>query len=445
MALRTKLYLSSFLLHSIIVVLLWSTHEALNQKLFIVTPIVLLSYLAFHRLISKIVQPLEYLETFSRLLNEKEFTVRFNNIGQKDLDRLIDQFNQMLAKLYQERLKLGEQRGVFQQLMLESPVGVLLLDYASAVTDLNPAAEQLLKAPRDAVIDKRLTEVSVGNIDHLHGIEPGANELVTTGDGQRLKIGHFRIFDRGAPRSFFTISEMTGDVIQAQKSAYGKLIRFMSHEVNNTIAITDSLLESSLHFSSQLADGEKQEFEKAINIVRKRSATLGNFMQAYADVIMLPAPHIAKFNCTVLIENLVTLFFAESKKRNIKIDTSLDEDVFVEGDVNLIEQALVNVLKNAMEAIKDGGVVSIKLAATDSFVHLSIEDDGIGLDKSTKENLFTPFFTTKSSGQGVGLMIVQEIMRSHGYEYSLKSGQRGGAIFSIAMQPNQSSVDARPS
>ena len=437
MNLKNKAYLVSISLHIFLFAFCWTILSEMGNKILFVGPILVISLGCFHWLIGKAMQPLEYITTFSTLLKEREFTIRFNRLNQPELNKLIVQFNLMLTRLHKERLKVGERRDVFQQLMSESPVGVLLLDFSNNITDLNQAAERLLKISKKQVLNKNMQELSVGNIAYLQSIDAGTSELITGGDGERLKIGHFCIHDRGFQRSFFTISEMTGDVIQAQKSAYEKLIRSMSHEVNNTIATTNSLLESCLSFQEQLNGDDRDDFRQAINIVINRSQRLNEFMQAYADVVKLPLPKVLEFDFSQLVKNLSILFFAECNNRKIEFDLNIDDNVPIVADAHLIEQALVNVIKNAIEAIDNEGVIEITLRNNKEVALLSIKDSGCGLSNDTKENLFTPFFTTKESGQGVGLMLVQEIINLHDFEFSIKNNTNGiGVIFEMQTSPS---------
>lgn len=433
MSLKTRLYLLGTFLHLFFLIFILYFYQELENLLIFIELVWGLSLLTYYWLVRKGLEPLEYADTFSNLLKEEEFTVRFSKSQPKDLDKLTQQFNQMLERLHQERLKIGERHRVFELLMAESPIGVLLLDFEQKISQLNPAAEYLLSIESERVVGLHLKNFSNEKLVSLRNVEPDAQRLLSTDDGHQLKVSHHRFLDRGFQRSFFTLQEMTTDIAQSQKLAYDKLIRLMSHEVNNTIAITNSLLESCLNFKTQLDSDSRTDYDNAINIVIERCQSLNEFMQVYANVVQLPKPVISRFNLTNLLRNLAILFYSQAEKLNVKIHFEEQRNFVINADVHLIEQALVNIIKNAIESVESQGNVWIMLDKDQNRIELSIRDDGQGLTDESRRQLFTPFFTTKSSGQGVGLMLVNEIFGAHNYSYSLKNNEGNGAIFSVSI------------
>ena len=451
MSLRAKLYSVSILLHSLLLALGVLFRNELGLWLIAVELILVISLAAFLWLIGKGLQPLEYISIFSSLLKEQEFTSRFSALQQPDLDQLIEQFNIMLDRLHQERLRAGERKHVFEKLMTESPIGVVLLDYDNNISECNTSAKRLLKSAMLEINHKQTAELpftfeQLNKVFELDKIAINQQHLVTTSEGQRLKIGHYRFRDRGFERSFFLIQEITSDILKSQKEAYEKLIRLMSHEVNNTIAITNSLLESCLTFKHELSADSQQDFDKAIKVVIDRSASLNQFMQGYSAVVKLPRPIKSSFNLSQLVKNLAILFYSECNKQQIKLESQLEDNLLVSADPHLIEQVLVNIIKNAIEAIEanqDGErqpTIRLFLRQKSKEIQLEIIDSGCGISDAIKHQLFTPFFTTKDSGQGVGLMLIDEILSSHGFPYKLANNSEGnGAYFRIAFKPGKSS------
>ena len=432
MTLKHKLLLASTLLHLVLFLVAAQFHEALQWYLLVIEGALLLSLASFVYLIRKGLQPLEYFETFNALLREQDFSARFKTLKQPELDRLISQFNLMLQQLQQERLKVSERRGVFEKLMAESPVGVVLLDFDKRISELNPAAESLLEISSKDVIGKRLSQIDHKTTNYLKAVEINANKLVTAGQGRRLKVGHYDIRDRGFERSFYMIVELTGDIVQSQKAAYEKLIRLMSHEVNNTVACTNSLLESCLGFAEQLEPESREDYQTALDVIIKRGARLDAFMKGYADIVKLQAPIKTQLNLTKMLNDLTVLFYSECQKRNIEVETSLQPQVMISADASLIEQALINVLQNSIESIETGGVVSILLSVKDNIAELVVKDSGSGISGEQEAQLFTPFYTSKESGQGVGLMLIREVLELHNYSYSLtNNAKETGAQFVI--------------
>lgn len=446
MSLKNKLFAVSTLLHILLLAISVIFRGELGLWLIAVELILVISLSLFLWLIRKGLQPLEYIDIFSTLLREEEFTHRFSSLNQPDLDKLIEQFNIMLDRLHQERLHAGERKNVFEKLMTESPIGVVLLDYDNSISECNASARKLLKSAVLDVMDKEMSDIpftfhQLNNVFELDKIAVNQQHLVATSEGQRLKIGHYEFRDRGFERSFFLIQEITGDILKSQKEAYEKLIRLMSHEVNNTIAITNSLLESCLHFKDELSADSQLDFVKAMNVVIDRSASLNQFMQAYSEVVKLPRPIKSLFNLTQLVENLTILFYSECNKQHIELESKLEENLMVSADPHLIEQVLVNIIKNAIEAIdanQDGKrqqTILLCLHQKKTEIQLEIIDSGCGISDEIKHQLFTPFFTTKESGQGVGLMLIDEILTAHKFPYKLANNSDvKGAYFRICFQ-----------
>lgn len=437
MTLKRKLYISNAILHLALLALTLFFYSELGGYLVAIEIALLVSAFAFYKMIRKALQPLEYVEMFSSVLNEREFTARFSYLSQPDLDRLIEKFNQMLQRLHQERLAIGEQRGVFEKLMAESPIGVVLFDYENRISDINPAAEVLLGEKKETLLNKNLSQFSNSTIQLLKTVPIDSHKLVVAEQGRRFKIGHYAIYDRGFDRSFYMLYEMTSEILESQKMAYEKLIRLMSHEVNNTIAITNSLLESCLNYKPQLDSDSQDDFDKAVNIVINRCGSLNEFMQGYAEIVKLAKPVKANFNLTKLIKDLTFLFHAECEKRNIQLVFQQSKEVFIKADASLVEQALMNVIKNAVEAIEQTGKIEVILNETPTGqIELSISDSGEGIGEEIQHQLFTPFFTSKESGQGLGLMLVREIFRLHDFEFSLTNQEtQSGAVFKLLIPP----------
>lgn len=442
MSLKTKLYSLCFFLHLILLGIALAFNQEFGVLLLVIELVLALSLITFIWLIRKALQPLEYIHIFSSLLKENEFSSRFSHLKQADLDQLISQFNIMLQRLQNKQLELSKQKGVFEKLMDESPIGVILLNFDGHISDINTAACKLLsinKTQIEQIIGHTIKQCNQGAIAYLQEVEISSHKLITLNNGQRIKIGHYIIRDRGFERSFYLLYELTGDIIQSQRSAYEKLIRLMSHEVNNTIAITNSLLESSLSFKEQLDNSASEDFEESINIVINRCASLNLFMQGYAEVVKLPHPVKANFNFTLLIKNLSKLFYAECRKRQITMELDLTGDFLIFADAHLIEQALVNIIKNAIEAIGENGRITIQMTPENDHINVSIRDTGEGLSKEVERQLFTPFYTTKESGQGIGLMLIHEILDLHDYDYQLANNKNAvGAAFNIVIPLNPS-------
>jgi signal transduction histidine kinase len=250
---------------------------------------------------------------------------------------------------------------------------------------------------------------------------------------RRLKVTRAELFDRGFPRHFLSIEELTEELRASEKAAYGKLIRMMSHEVNNSVGPVSSLLDSFRGYSAQLGEEDRQDFTNAVTVAIARLERLGAFVNGFAEVVRLPPPDRRPCDVRQLLDEILILLRPQLDRRRIQAGWETIEPAppadLIELDRNQIEQVLVNVLKNAMEAIGEDGRISLRLRHENGRPVLRIADSGAGIPDGVQPLLFTPFFSTKRDGRGLGLTLIQEILTQHGFDFGLenRSGGGGGA------------------
>jgi C4-dicarboxylate-specific signal transduction histidine kinase len=208
----------------------------------------------------------------------------------------------------------------------------------------------------------------------------------------------------------------------------------LSHEVNNTVGASNSLLNSCLTYGTQLTSDDRRDFEHAIGVVIARTAQLNAFMRSFADVVRLPAPQKVSVSIADVATDLVRLLGGESERRRIRLVEDVAADLgSVAMDRAQLEQALVNIAKNGLEAIGADGTLTIRARRRDGVRVLEVEDTGPGIAPEAKAQLFTPFFSTKEHGQGIGLTLVQEILANHKFGYALDGPPGGPTRFTILL------------
>jgi nitrogen fixation/metabolism regulation signal transduction histidine kinase len=286
-----------------------------------------------------------------RLIREHEFTSRFLPVGQPEIDELIGIYNTMVDHLRAERVRVAEQHQFLSQVLQVSPSGVVILDFDGRISTLNPAAERLLDTSGSIAVGRRLETLGSPLSDALASLGPGDARLLGMLGARRVKCHHGTFVDRGFQRSFLLIEELTEELRQFERAAYEKLIRVMAHEVNNTVAASKSLLHSSLAYAGDLDDGNRHDFEQAIAIVIERTEQLGSFMRRFADVFRLPPPLTRSCDLLPVLQGIARLLGANENARGIQWRWEIDQASFpVEVDRGQIEQALLNILKNSVEA-----------------------------------------------------------------------------------------------
>jgi nitrogen fixation/metabolism regulation signal transduction histidine kinase len=376
--------------------------------------------------------PLDLIRTGAELIGERDFTSQFREVGQPEMDTLIRIYNRMIERLREERLKLQEQHYFLDRILTASPAGIVTLDFEDRVSSLNPAAARLLQIPADAMTGKTLAEIGSPLGTTLASIPMGASEVLALQGGRRLKVSRAEFFDRGFPRGFLLLEELTEELRASEKAAYGKLIRMMSHEINNSVGAVGSLLDSFRGYGDQLGAEDQEDFLQAIAVAITRLENLRAFMNGFAEVVRLPPPDRRPTDVRRLVEEILLLLRPELDRRQIHVEWEESKVLPpIELDRNQIEQVLVNVLKNAMEAIGERGSIVLRLSRCDGRPCLSIRDSGPGIPGDVQPLLFTPFFSTKRNGRGLGLTLVQEILSQHGFEFSLEPGEDGGAEFRV--------------
>jgi two-component system, NtrC family, nitrogen regulation sensor histidine kinase NtrY len=370
-----------------------------------------------------------------RLIRDEEFTSRFIEVGQPEIDELIGVYNRMVDHLREERVKLAEQHHFLSQVLHVSPSGIVILDFDHCVATMNPAAERLLETAATDIVGRQLDELNSPLATALVALEPGEARVVGLRGARRVKCQHGTFLDRGFVRSFLLVEELTEELRQFERAAYEKLIRVMSHEVNNTVAASNSLLHSSLNYAGRLEAASRHDFTEAIGIVIERTEQLDAFMSGFADVFRLPPPLVQPTNLVAVLEGIVRLLSAKPDAAGIVWRWDLDQGaVWVPMDRGQMEQALLNIVKNAVEAIDGEGTITLRVTARSGRTALVIEDSGPGISSDAQANLFTPFFSTKPHGQGIGLTLVQEILAAHGFDYTLERSVEDTTRFTLVMR-----------
>lgn len=357
----------------------------------------------------------------TQLIDEKDFTTKFMESGEAEADNLIKVYNQMIDNLRSERLKLQEQNYFLDKILNASPSAIITFDFNNKISILNPSAEKLLGVKSLDVVGKHIIDLGTAFALLLDQIKIGESKVVNLGNTRRVKCQKLFFLDKGFARNFLIIDELTEELRTSEKVAYEKLIRMMSHEVNNSVGSVNSLLNSCLYYSSQIREGDREDFESAIGVVISRTAQLSQFMKSLAEVVKVPAPKRSVCELLPILKNVVNLMQAESQKRNIEWIWVVEQDFQVMLDKIQMEQVFVNLFKNSIEAIEEKGKITVKLDCQEKRNRLTIEDTGKGIEPEIASNLFTPFFSTKKDGQGIGLTLVQEILNQHDFEYSLES------------------------
>jgi nitrogen fixation/metabolism regulation signal transduction histidine kinase len=391
------------------------------------------SFITALYLLKSFFRPLNMVMKGIDLIKDSNFSTVFQPSGQAEVDAIVHIYNRMLNNLQYERQRMQEKHFFLDKIINAAPFGIITLDFDENIALVNPYAERLLEKPFAQLTGQPVQSIGNTLSQTLVNLEPGRAEVIALPSRRKIRCTKSDFYDQGFQRYFFLLEELTEELRLSEKQAYEKLIRILSHEVNNSIGAANSLLQSCLTYKTQLTPGDQEDFEMAIGVVTSRTAHLNDFMRSYVNVIRLADPKRQLCNVKQMLENITLLFKADFMRRNIQLAWYVEEDVLptVHMDRDQMEQVLTNILKNAIEAIGQNGTITIRLTMQGKKLALSIEDTGEGIPAEVKANLFTPFFSTKENGQGIGLTLIQEILTRHGFAFSLDSSPGENTKFSI--------------
>lgn len=385
----------------------------------------ILCYLPFFY--RKIVKPLNSIGSGMELLREQDFSSRLSPVGQYEADRIVNVFNRMMEQLKNERLRLCEQNNFLDLLIKASPMGVILTTLDEDLSELNPMAQKMLGVRQEDVLGKKMNEIDSPLAAELANVPKGETATVRLNDSNIYRCTHSSFIDRGFQHPFFLIESLTDEVMKAEKKAYEKVIRMIAHEVNNTTAgITSTLdtVEQALSTEEGMDD-----ICDVMRVCTERCFSMSRFITRFADVVKIPEPTLTlvdlndlAFTCKRFMEGMCT-------DRNIKLRLEIDETLKeVKMDASLFEQVLVNIIKNAAESIEKDGEIIVR---TLSPAIVEVVDNGKGISKEVEAKLFSPFFSTKPNGQGIGLIFIREVLMRHGCTFSLRTYADGLTRFRI--------------
>lgn len=379
------------------------------------------------------------------LLSGQDCNSRLRTVGQPDADRIVTLFNRLMGSLGEERRHIREQENLLSLLIDASPMGVAMLDDRGCVTRVNAAFCTLLGVRDEADIAGRGLSGLPGRIgEALAGLPDGGECVVRPGGNAVIRCYRRWFMQMGCRRPFLLVESLTEEVMRIEREAYGRVIRLIAHEVNNSMAGFRGLLSQL----EDIFDGDP-DMEAVISSVTERCVALGSFIGGYADVVRLPEP---KFECIDVSEFVESqLPFLESVA-GMPLDFRCDESARgarVSGDPVQLGQVMVNLVRNArqsLESLPSAGValgpgeagepeagsdIAIELTSDISGITLAVSDRGPGIAPDQRERLFTPFYSTRPGGQGIGLTLVSEILRRHGCHYVLATEADGCTRFRI--------------
>jgi len=383
------------------------------EQCFVLLALALVWAFAVSILMEQIVRPLQTLANVVAALREDDYSFRARG-GQRDdaVGDLALEVNRLAGTLQGRRAGALEAMALVERVMRSMQSPVLAFDPEGKLRLLNAAGEKSFGLRGQTVLGRSAAELKLENL-----LRVADDEVISLGTGQQavrwvVKRASFRL--HGIPHTLLVLSDVSAALREEERLAWERLIRVLGHEINNSLTPIKSIAGSLRGRLSSLnnASGERVDFERGLEVIENRSESLNRFLQAYRQLMGLPAPKLGAVSLAALVERVGQL------ERRVAVTVTPTADLVLQVDRDHIEQALINLVRNAADAAlspdaadQDPARVDISWHATGAEVVIAILDNGPGLTNAG--NLFVPFYTTKPGGTGIGLVLAQQIAQAH--------------------------------
>jgi two-component system nitrogen regulation sensor histidine kinase NtrY len=374
----------------------------------------------------RIVRPLQTLANMLAALREGDFSIRARvrvHDAKDPLSLAYLEVNQIEEILREQRLGAVEATELLRKVLEEVDLAIFAFDEEGKLRLVNRAGERLLGQRSEKAVGRRADELRLA--DALRGPAPRTIELAHPGGTGRWEVRRSRVRQEGLPLELLVLSDLSRALREEERTMWKRIIRVLSHEINNSLAPIKSISGSlaTLMEKRPQPDDLEQDMEKGLSVIQARAEALGRFMSTYATLARLPQPELAAVDVPALVRRVAQL------ETRLPVEVRAGPELIARADRDQLEQALINLIRNAVDATLEAGgsaPVTVGWGARDGALSLVIEDEGPGLSETA--NLFTPFYTTKPGGSGIGLVLSRQIVEGHGGSLELENrGDRRGA------------------
>ena len=345
---------------------------------------------------------------------------------------LRDRYDQLLLRLRQERREQLQQSEYLRTLLDTVPAGLIVLDADGALALVNRAAHRLLGEPAHSLAELPVLGPAAAV---LAGLPPGTHQVVRLTNGNSLLASAAQFSVPGAgTRRLIALQRLTGDLDAVELKAWDDMGRVLAHEMMNSLTPIASLSESLDGLIRR--GGPAEDVAAALETISRRSQGLMRFVDRYRKVAELPQPQLQAVNLGTLLEGVGRLTAPALGERGIAFEVRMTSpDLRVNADPDLLEQALINLLRNAGDAAAGtaDARVSVTCGFTGELCCIDVADNGPGLTAAEREQIFVPFFTTKPGGSGVGLSLARSIAQRHGGHLIVRPNAPQGSIFQLSL------------
>ena len=367
------------------------------------------------------------LEDFFAAINYEDFTRRF---VEDDIDvELKEAFNRILARFQEARAERDIQAGYLETVVKHVPVPFIAARSDGTLSLVNSPARRLTGLPALRHFDQ-LAELDPQLPALMQSIEPGGQQLLQTRLRDvpaelRVSVSEIRI--AGETERLYSIENLSGELTARESSAWRNLIRVLTHEIVNTLTPVASLAQTAATMLDK--PDATDDIREAVSTIARRSEGLMQFVSRYRELLKVPQPEPVPVRVADAMHSVVTLMAGQLDGVALEIDV-VPESLEVYADRSLLDQVLVNLVKNATEAIGESDGSNLCLSGKLEFgrVLIRVRDSGPGIPDEAMDQIFIPFFTSKRDGSGIGLSLCRHIMTAHGGEIVVESDNSGTTV-----------------
>lgn len=369
----------------------------------------------------RVTRPLQTASNLLSALREEDFSVRARSPRHDDaMGELMQEINALSQTLREQRLGALEASALLRTVMTEIEVAVFAFDAAQRLKLVNRAGERLLARPAEQLLDRTAAELGLGDL--LDGDAARTASVNFPGGTGRWGVRRSSFRQEGRPHQLLVMTDLSRALRDEERQAWQRIVRVIGHELNNSLAPIKSIagtMGTMLGKSPRPEDWEA-DLQHGLGIIASRADSLSRFMEAYARLARLPPPRKASMEIGPWIQRVAAL------ETRMKIAVEPGPELSIPADRDQLEQLLINLVRNAVDAtLENASDQGVRICWTKSADALEVRvlDSGPGLAESA--NLFVPFFTTKPTGTGLGLVLCRQIAEAHGGSLSLENASDG--------------------
>lgn len=377
-----------------------------------------------------VARPLGTLANMLAALREGDFSIRARvTDGSDPLSLAYMEVNALEELLRNQRLGAVEATETLRKVLEAIDVAVFAFDPEETLRLVNRAGERLMGQPADRLLGRSATDLRLDG--SLVGPAPRTLEVSFPGGTGRWELRRSVVRQEGFPLQLIALSDLSRALREEERQAWKRIIRVLSHEINNSLAPIKSIAGSlqSMLSRDRRATDLGDDLERGLDVISNRAESLGRFMASYATLARLPQPTQSAVNVPALVRGVADL------ETRLPVEVVEGADLTIRADPDQLEQALINLVRNAVDATLEssGTRVSIRWLAHAGKLEVLVEDEGQGL--SDTGNLFVPFYTTKPGGSGIGLVLTRQIAEGHGGTLELENREQGRGARARLMLP----------